>query len=212
MTHIFLISDTHFGLGEYFKYFQIKMRRTNPETGELFHDADEMEELIIRRWNGVVGKDDTMISIGDFAWAGEWGDPRDKRIWMGACDLYQRYLDKLQGRKILVHGNHDPFDMGDNVLYYGGRMFYLMHDPGKRLEFIPENWKGWVIHGHHHWVPDYDDEKTTFYPFINGEKKVINVACDVIDFTPVTIESILALDIDTIQRMETVKAEPRRFR
>jgi len=204
---IYLISDTHFGLGDYFWRFQEKMHRWNPETNREFYDANEMEALIIRRWNSVVKKEDTVISLGDFAWAGSWGDTdaETTACWMGACEVYKEYLDKLHGYKFLVHGNHDPFDMGDNVLYYGGHMFYLMHDPGKRYELIPKNWRKteWVIHGHHHWVTDNDDSEKTFYPFINGEKKAINVACDVIDYTPVSLPSILALDIDTIWKMET---------
>jgi len=210
MSKTFLIGDTHFGLGDYFPEFQRTMHRWHPEHDREFKSADEMEQLIIRRWNSVVGENDTVISLGDFAWAGEY--PEDYEIWMHSCDIYKIYLTKLNGNIVMIHGNHDPFNDGlkcqcGNILYYRGRTFYMVHDPGKRergYEKIPENWVGWVIHGHHHWVPDYYDKTKTYYPFINGDKKAINVACDVIDYTPVSIDTILSFGIDSIKRMNTI--------
>lgn len=195
---IFLIADNHFGSKEVIDIFQ----RKNPETGKLFRNAEEMDALMMKRWNGVVGKDDTVFSIGDFTWAGDWNDTSD--VWWKAPETYQHYLDKLNGTKVLLHGNHDPWDMGTMVLNYGGQSFYLTHDPGWSGENIPMNWKGWVIHGHHHWVPDWDNPDRTVYPFIYGVRKNINVACEVVDYTPVKLDWILPLL--TGQRVETVSS------
>jgi calcineurin-like phosphoesterase family protein len=84
------------------------------------------------------------------------------------------------------------------VLEYRGRMFYIVHNP----DHAPGNRKGWVIHGHHHWMPEY--------PFIDGRKKTVNVACELVGYTPVDIDWILSLDIGSIRRMETVDSEPAR--
>ena len=55
--------------------------------------------------------------------------------------------------------------------------------------------------------PDNTDSNKTLYPFIDGKRKNINVACEVVDYTPVSIDWLLSLDIDTIIRMETVSSK-----
>ncbi len=49
------------------------------------------------RWNAVVDGDDTVVLPGDFS----WGMTLDECL----CDF--RFLDSLNGRKILLKGNHD---------------------------------------------------------------------------------------------------------
>ena len=65
-----------------------------------------------------------------------------------------------------------------------------VHDP----KDVPKWWNGWVIHGHHHWMPEY--------PFIDGKKKNINVACERVNYTPVDLDWIINLNIDTIEWMD----------
>jgi hypothetical protein len=48
------------------------------------------------------------------------------------------------------------------------------------------------------------------FPFIDGKHKNINVACELVDYTPVNLDRILLPDIDTIKWMDTIKAELRR--
>jgi len=207
MSKIYLISDNHFGSDEVIRIF----KRINPTTNKPFKNAKEMDKLMIKRWNDTVEPDDIVFSIGDFTWAGDWKNP--PRYWWQAPETYQKYLDKLNGQKLLVHGNHDPWsddpwDSGNNILHYGGRMFYLTHDPGWEGERIPDNWRDWVIHGHHHWVPDNWDPEKTMYPFIDGQWKNINVACEVVDYTPVSLDWLISLDIDNIRRKETSESKP----
>jgi calcineurin-like phosphoesterase family protein len=196
MPRTFLISDNHFGSNEVIKYFG----RVYPGTKISFEDANKMDAFMIDVWNRTVESDDTVFSIGDFTWAGDWKSP--ERYWWQAPDTYQDYLDKLNGHKVLVHGNHDPWNedpwnMGGNILHYKGRMFYLTHDP----TFVPKNWKDWVIHGHHHKMPDR--------PFIDGKNKNINVACELVNYTPVDIDWILSLDLETIERRrDTINKVP----
>jgi calcineurin-like phosphoesterase family protein len=146
--------------------------------------------VIIDNWNRTVSKDDLVFSLGDFTW-----------------EDTEFYLKQLNGNKILVRGNHDNQNnwyvdpragSNDVVIEYRGIPFFLTHDPN----WIPKEWNGWAVHGHHHWMPGY--------PFIDGKRKNINVACEMIDFTPVDLDWILSMDIDTIQWMETVGSEPER--
>ena len=62
-----------------------------------FHESTEEEEAQhIALWNSVVGKDDLVLYVGDFCDG-------------GVVDL--EYLShKLNGRKILIKGNHDDLD------------------------------------------------------------------------------------------------------
>ncbi len=65
------------------------------------------------------------------------------------------------------------------ILEYRKMRFYITHDPA----YVPCDWKDWVIHGHHHWMPQF--------PHINGGAKNINVACELVNYTPVWIDDII---------------------
>jgi len=111
-----------------------------------------------------------------------------------------KYVPYLKGNKIFIWGNHDwGTDAGGHhvVLEYNKRKFFLVHRP----EHIPYDWKDWVIHGHHHCM-------LPKFPFIDGKLKNINVSCELIDYTPVDIDWILSLDLDTIERMDTINSDP----
>jgi calcineurin-like phosphoesterase family protein len=153
-----------------------------------FKTVREMDRVMEENWNRAVGQNDTVISVGDFTY-----DPKDRK----------RLLNELNGNKILIRGNHDcggPEAGSDHlVLAYRDQMLYLVHNP----DHVPGDWKGWTIHGHHHGrMPDY--------PFIDGRYRTINVACELINYTPVDLDRVLGLDIGTIKRMETMNSEPER--
>lgn len=58
-----------------------------------FADVDEMNAVMIERWNARVQADDTVYVLGDFA--------------MGRIAETLPLVSKLAGRKILIPGNHD---------------------------------------------------------------------------------------------------------
>jgi len=61
-----------------------------------FRDVADMDEAIVLGWNGVVGADDDVWVLGDFA--------------MGTLDRSLPIGRRLNGTKHLVVGNHDrPF-------------------------------------------------------------------------------------------------------
>jgi len=80
----FVTSDTHFG------HARIIELCDRP-----FRDVDEMNDELIRRWNDVVDPDATVLHLGDLA-LGE----RERSIGLTAA---------LNGRKLVVPGNHDVF-------------------------------------------------------------------------------------------------------
>ena len=64
---IWLIGDTHFDHANIIKY-----------CSRPFGSVEEMEEILIQNWNKVVGEEDKVFMIGDFALCG-----KDKIIEIG---------------------------------------------------------------------------------------------------------------------------------
>lgn len=153
-----------------------------------FNSLRQMNSDLVKRWNSVVGEYDTVYHLGDFSIR---GSP-------------QRWIRQLNGRKIFIRGNHDSIFLRakqHSILSYGGHRFYLVHDPRD----APGSWAGWIIHGHTH-------NKVPRYPFINGDQRTINVSCECTGYTPISLDSLTSLDLDTINRMETVHSTPVRNR
>ena len=58
-----------------------------------FSCVEEMNEVLITNWNKVVDKDKTVVINGDFAFTGN-------------LEVIKGLLDRLNGNKVLVQGNH----------------------------------------------------------------------------------------------------------
>lgn len=151
-----------------------------------FSDVAEMNETIKRNWNRAVSENDTVYFLGD------WG------FGQGDKPVYY-WQSQLNGVKRCVQGSHDPalFDR-TRVLRVGGYSFLLVHDPQERRA----QWRGWIIHGHVH------NNRMDRYPFINGERKTINMSAELIDYRPVSLAYLLYLDLDSIRWMRTVNDPP----
>lgn len=123
-----------------------------------FKSTEEMNETMIDRWNRVVSKSDTVYHLGDFA--------------LATREQIKELLDRLNGYKILIRGNHDKGkklmgQLGFDKVYnshikYKGNI--LSHRPFKSnyklFNVCVEMWnyfpikmpkqKGLLIHGHVH--------------------------------------------------------------
>jgi len=49
------------------------------------------------------------------------------------------------------------------------------------------------------------------YPFINGERKTINVGVELTNYRPISLDFLLSLNIGSIKRMETINSKPERW-
>jgi len=161
----FFISDTHFDHKNIIKY-----------TNRPFKNVKQMNETMVKNWNRQVGERDTVYFLGDMSFG---KGSRKASYW----------LKQLNGRIVFIEGNHEEtgnvkaYTSSENVfLNYKGKEFLLIHDPN-----LNTDWKGWKIHGHIH---NNDPEN---YPFINKEKKTINISAELINYTPIEIEEILSL-------------------
>ncbi len=86
-------------------------------------------------WNNIVSKEDTVLVLGDISWAMKLADAKS--------DL--DFIDKLNGNKILISGNHDYWwgKTGKlNSLYEN--MFFLKKDFATFENFAICGTKGWL--------------------------------------------------------------------
>ena len=137
-----------------------------------FVDIDAMNRGLIERWNAVVGDDDDVHVIGDFAYR------------IGGKPLWAMF-NELRGRKHLTLGNHDGKDTlrlpwasppehrrhiadGDIVLdHYAGRTWYR------------SNRKSIQLYGHSHGR-------------LPGNDQSLDVGVDAWDYRPVSLPEIRA--------------------
>ncbi len=166
---IYFISDTHFG-------HKGSLRWSNRENRE-FKDVEEMNKTIIDNWNSIVTDEDTVYHLGDFS-------------YKTSNSTIKHIFDSLNGKIILVKGNHDGQTLKVNklvhrfesihdriILEYDNYTFILDHYPIE--SWMLKNRGSIHLHGHTH--------KRT--PNIDG--KIMNVSCEMINYTPVSIEEII---------------------
>ena len=176
---VYLISDLHFDHANIIHYCARPF---------LSSDVNEMNEVLLENWNNCVNNTNTVYFLGDLSFG---KGARSAEYW----------LPKLNGKIEFIHGNHEYGVINSKeyaILNHRGHSFLLVHDP----KHLPIPWNGWVIHGHTH------NNNMKNYPFINGEKKTINVSAELTNYRPVSLDYILSLDLDSISRMDSIDSVP----
>ena len=169
---IYFTADLHF-------YHQNIIKSTN----RPFSDADEMNKVLIRKWNEKVTSEDEVYILGDFTMKGP--------------EMASSILYGLKGKKHIIRGNHDGFvDRAtfDRSLFvsiqdyleitYSNTQFVLSHYP-------MVEWNGYykgsiMLHGHQHNHADYN---------VSNRKEGIrryDVGVDANHMSPVSAEEIIA--------------------
>jgi calcineurin-like phosphoesterase family protein len=160
-----------------------------------FANVHIMNEILINNWGKSVKDKEIVYFLGDLAFG---RNSRSAGYW----------LKHLPGKITFIKGSHDQGIRkfrNKKTIKHGKYTFVMLHDPAKITRRIPKE-NTWIIHGHKH----NNDIKN--YPFINGEKKTINVSVELIDYKPVSLDFLLSLDLDSIARMDTIKSKPRRWK
>jgi len=162
MKRFFVISDTHFSHEKILTF-------TDNFGGKLrdFHNIEEMDECIIDNWNSVVRNEDEVYHLGDV------GFNRNK---------LRLILPRLNGKKVLVKGNHDRFSKGFYSEFFADIRAVSRMD-GIVMSHIPihpaclSRW-GTNVHGHLH-----------SNHIVNGP--YVNVCVEQINYTPKDLEEII---------------------
>lgn len=161
---VFITSDTHFFHTNIIQY-----------CNRPWATVEEMNEGLIERWNSVVGKEDTVIHLGDFGFGGK---TRIKGIF-----------DRLNGKIDLIMGNHDNFRVRD----YYKMGFHRVYDKPilyKDFFLLSHEPVGWVkdggvyanIYGHVHDLPH----------FKNFTQNTFCACVERTDYKPILFEDIVA--------------------
>lgn len=140
----FITSDHHFGHKAILTFEPKRLK----DDGTQFKSIEEHDQYLIAKWNSMVQPNDTVYHLGDFAYK---------------CSMsYAQYIFwGLNGRKILICGNHDnklakrftnSWDEIHQILRIevtkanGGKQSILLsHRP-----FLTWESKCWHFHGHTH--------------------------------------------------------------
>lgn len=177
---IFFTSDTHFNHSNILKY-----------CSRPWKTVEEMNEGLIKNWNEVVGHDDTVYHLGDFA--------------MGNRKTIPEILSMLNGRIVLIRGNHDfskSLDFFSEVhssleLDLNGCRFEMAHDPGRLKQDLDFAFCG---HVHEQWSKrdpgevieaDVVSDHRYQHPKIIPTVRIYNVGVDVRGYRPRTLNEIL---------------------
>lgn len=174
---VFFSSDHHFGHANIIKY-----------CNRPYADSDEMNRDMVLRWNSKVQPEDTVYYLGDFV--------------MSPAH-FLRMAGRLNGRKILIPGNHDSPFHGKKIEEYGKYFeirdkeievegFHLCHlpysgdhDKERYPQFRPKPREGLdLLHGHCH---------TSWTFKLHGNNVMLNVGVDVHNFYPISVDEVRSL-------------------
>lgn len=156
MTH-FVCADHHFGHAK-----ALEFRKE-------FADLDSMHRTMIHSHNRVVEESDTVYFLGDVVWHRE----------------YLETVRFLNGRKILVPGNHDrDWKLYPSVFKEVRGDFYYPKGKGAFLSHVPIHPDcvfrfGLNVHGHLHDAMDLNDPR------------YICVSMERINYTPVDLDQLI---------------------
>jgi calcineurin-like phosphoesterase family protein len=168
MMKLFFTSDQHFGHANIIKHCK-----------RPFSDVREMNDYMIMKWNSVIGKNDTVIHLGDFAY---------KSAGLDVHSIFRT----LNGKKHLVVGNHDDRRVLDLGWESVRRDYFLKTTLGsERVEvhgyhYPLLEWNGFYRGAYHL----YGHVHGTLRPSCWGRAMDMSVDCH--DYTPKTIEQIVS--------------------
>ena len=159
---IYFISDLHYNHANIIDYTSRQHQIATVE---------EMNNIIIKRWNKIVKNKDIVYCLGDFCF--------------GNSTQIKDLVKKLKGNIILVKGNHDPVRSHQWYLNNGFYKYYdnpiiiddfiiVSHEP---IKFLNKTMPYINIHGHTH-----DD--------CFDNKQRINVSWEILDGYPIDYEKL----------------------
>lgn len=158
---MFFTADTHFGHAKIIEY-----------CNRPFATVEEMDSVLIARWNETVAANATVYHLGDF---GFFPRPEDAN----------RLIRQLNGTIHLIIGNHDKKNTLDLTRWASKKDYTSFKIEKRRIVMSHYPFRAWRgsnggsinLHGHEH---------GTMSPLLNQ----CDVGVDAWDFRPVTFEQI----------------------
>jgi calcineurin-like phosphoesterase family protein len=169
MPAVFLVSDTHFGHAGVCRFLNQDGTKIRP-----WDNPEEMDEEMVKRWNETVRPNDKVYHLGD--------------VVINRRAL--KTLDRLNGDKVLIRGNHDIFKDDDYRQYFRElRAYHVMN--GMILSHIPIHPDslgrfGTNIHGHLH----SNRVMTEINGVVVPDLRYICVCVEQTDFRPILFEDV----------------------
>jgi calcineurin-like phosphoesterase family protein len=176
MANDFIISDTHFG----HENACTKFKRDDGSPLRPFASAEEMDEAMVERWNAVVRPFDKVYHLGDVV----------------INKKFLPILDRLNGKKRLIRGNHDIFNGVYGKYFseiYGVRVFsdmILSHIP-LHPDSITRRF-GTNVHGHLHANEVMITSRLPgdYGPSSHPDPRYLCVCVEHTDYTPISVEDV----------------------
>lgn len=170
----FYTSDLHFS-----------HRRIIEYENRPFDSIDEMDEALIKRWNSKVKAGDEVYILGDFGFC------KGKRA--------NYLLDRLNGRKYLIKGNHDNYFLNDKDFdkskFEWVRDYATVKDNGHVICMFHYPIAVWdrQHHGALHFYGHVHSNKAGHHPLVfELGDNAFNVGCDVHNYEPMSLEELLS--------------------
>jgi calcineurin-like phosphoesterase family protein len=176
MANKFVISDTHFGHTNCWQKFKL----VNGEPLRPFNSTEEMDETMVQRWNETVKPTDTVYHLGD--------------VVIARRNL--QTIKRLNGRKILIRGNHDIFrddeyrEVGFEQIH-GVRVFtdqFIFSHIPLHPDCVTDRFRV-NVHGHLHGnrvMQTIDDCK-------HIDPRYLCVCVEQTDFRPISFDEVMSL-------------------
>lgn len=171
---IYFTSDLHLGHNNIIKL-----------CNRPFNTLEEMDEALITNWNKRVKNSDTVYIVGDFIW--QSSEP-------------EKYLKRLNGKKILIVGNHDKWAKKEEYAKYfesitnyeevslNGHQITLCHYPmieWKNSRKEGTSRLGYLIYGHIH------NNIKPEYRILFETPNALNAGADINGFVPVSFAELV---------------------
>jgi calcineurin-like phosphoesterase family protein len=177
MSETWFTSDHHFGHKNILTYEPI---------ARPFKTIEEMHNVLIDRWNTVVGENDTVYYCGDFAF--------------GKHNI--NFARDLRGQKKLIMGNHDTYHSREYLPYFYklyGVVFWerciLSHVPVHPSQ-LGSRWM-LNVHGHLHSkniktdeTPILKEKDGEFFLEKRNDPRYFNVSVEQNNLTPINADII----------------------
>ena len=172
MSNIFAISDQHLRHSRLYSFVDGHGQRTRPWA----KDAEEADELMIDTFNRTVGKNDKTYFLGDVS------------IARSGLAL----LARMNGRKILIRGNHDIFRLKDYLPHFADirgshkiNRLIMTHYP-IHPDSIPR-WCQANVHGHTH---QNHVTRRGLLGWRQPDPRYFNLCIEAVGLAPLAIEEI----------------------